>query len=477
MVRYFRSLFVISLLIVGLLGILFVSAVISNDRDSDGFSDAIEQYVGTNPNLSCGINAWPPDFNNNNITSLSDVLMFIPSFNSIDGQQNYNRRFDLNTDGKVTLQDVLRMQLYFNHKCSDFVGCFNGVKDGSESYIDCGGTCPTKCNAGNTCNANSDCVSGLNCQNGYCTSPQSCTDSDGGTNLDLKGIVNVSNSTGSVILYDSCYSYNSINERYCNGFQAVTIAGAGCSMGKNCIDGACSIPTSCTDTDAGINYNQLGTVTISNSNGANTFTDKCSGESTTLQEYSCSSGVAALTWYTCPSGNACVNGACVTQSNFTSCSDSDGGQNTNVRGTVNTTNSTGNFTFTDVCNSSSTVREYYCDTSGNNSAEYTIWNCNLGYTCSNGACIASQQNSSCTDSDGGINAGLNGTLYFVNAQGGGKLYYDTCGNVTNGLPNTTLIEYYCNGSTGFGTVNISCTSGFPQGKCYALNPWSGANCI
>ena len=40
------------------------------------------------------------NFNNNNITSLSDVLMFIPTFDSVDGQPKYNFRFDLNMDGK-----------------------------------------------------------------------------------------------------------------------------------------------------------------------------------------------------------------------------------------------------------------------------------------------------------------------------------------------------------------------------------------
>ncbi len=38
--------------------------------------------------------------------------------------------------------------------------CLNGVRDGSESDVDCGGTCPTKCAAGMSCGTDADCASG-----------------------------------------------------------------------------------------------------------------------------------------------------------------------------------------------------------------------------------------------------------------------------------------------------------------------------
>ena len=43
------------------------------DADGDGFSDAIEAHVGTNPNDGCGANAWPPDINNDTFVDFSDI--------------------------------------------------------------------------------------------------------------------------------------------------------------------------------------------------------------------------------------------------------------------------------------------------------------------------------------------------------------------------------------------------------------------
>lgn len=45
--------------------------------------------------------------------------------------------------------------------------CADGVKDGTESDVDCGGTCTTKCSAGKTCAVNTDCASN-NCLAGMC---------------------------------------------------------------------------------------------------------------------------------------------------------------------------------------------------------------------------------------------------------------------------------------------------------------------
>jgi len=49
--------------------------------------------------------------------------------------------------------------------------CSDGVKNGQESDIDCGGSCPAKCNAGKKCSVDTD------CQSGACigTTPKTCT--------------------------------------------------------------------------------------------------------------------------------------------------------------------------------------------------------------------------------------------------------------------------------------------------------------
>ncbi len=48
--------------------------------------------------------------------------------------------------------------------------CVDGIKNGAETDVDCGGNVCSACNLGRTCSINTDCVSGLTCFNGVCTS-------------------------------------------------------------------------------------------------------------------------------------------------------------------------------------------------------------------------------------------------------------------------------------------------------------------
>ncbi|GEM_PF-4682349 len=52
--------------------------------------------------------------------------------------------------------------------------CGNGVKDGEETDIDCGGSCGSTCTTGKACEANNDCTD-LFCSEGRCRTP-TCTD-------------------------------------------------------------------------------------------------------------------------------------------------------------------------------------------------------------------------------------------------------------------------------------------------------------
>ncbi|MBL8951862.1 MAG: peptidase, partial [Myxococcaceae bacterium] len=45
--------------------------------------------------------------------------------------------------------------------------CSNGIEDGTESDIDCGGSCPTKCGLHRACAVGADCTSGT-CTLGVC---------------------------------------------------------------------------------------------------------------------------------------------------------------------------------------------------------------------------------------------------------------------------------------------------------------------
>jgi hypothetical protein len=62
--------------------------------------------------------------------------------------------------------------------CGTGSACDNGAKDGTESDVDCGGSCSGKCPDGRACNAGTDCASGV-CVGAVCgqwTSPGSCSD-------------------------------------------------------------------------------------------------------------------------------------------------------------------------------------------------------------------------------------------------------------------------------------------------------------
>jgi hypothetical protein len=105
-----------------------VNVIVGNspDTDGDGFTDAIENYIGTDPNLACGPSAWPPDFDDNQTVNLLDVLEFKPHYGSSvqnpdpngDGIIDYDPRYDLNADGSIDLLDLLPLKPSFKTSCA-----------------------------------------------------------------------------------------------------------------------------------------------------------------------------------------------------------------------------------------------------------------------------------------------------------------------------------------------------------------------
>jgi len=149
--------------------------------------------------------------------------------------------------------------------------CSNGLKDGTETDVDCGGSCP-KCANGKNCNIGSDCQSGV-CVGGVCHVP-SCTDGikDGSeTDVDCGGAS-------------------------CPG----CAVGKNCNIGSDCQSGFCAYgvcqATSCTD---GVK------------DGTETDVD-CGGSCTTK----CAVGKYCNIGGDCQSG-FCANGVC----QATSCTD------------------------------------------------------------------------------------------------------------------------------------------------------------
>lgn len=98
------------------------NTTISGDIDNDGFANALEASIGTNPLKSCSlpgnVNAWPPDVNNDGIVNLSDVIIIQGKSGTKVGDANYNKRYDLNADGVIDINDLNIAKNSYMKKCT-----------------------------------------------------------------------------------------------------------------------------------------------------------------------------------------------------------------------------------------------------------------------------------------------------------------------------------------------------------------------
>lgn len=177
------------------------------------------------------------------------------------------------------------------------------------------------------------------CKDGACTgtSMETCTDSDGGVNKEVKGKTVDTTYTGS----DYCKTMNLLVENSCENGKLTST-----EIPCTCTDGVCTGPAgpSCAETDGGIHKEMKGSTT----DRFGTATDYCESPYS-LFEYNCSSGGSTVgSTHTC----ACSNGACT----GAACTDTDGGINGNAKGTV--TSQYG--AQTDYCNSSTILAEMSC---------------------------------------------------------------------------------------------------------------------
>ena len=256
-----------------------------------------------------------------------------------------------------------------------------------------------------------------------------CIDTDGGINDYVKGTVTYYGKKYT----DGCSHYFSkvITEYYCDNGRVKSETHS-CPPDYTCQDGVCkSVPTppTCIDTDGGENYYVKGTVTY---NGKK-YTDECDPRYThcirsrvksgggsvdghasmpyticgAVKEYYCENGAVKSKTRICGSCHRCQDGACsgVSVCNHNgicegyygenscvcpsdcskepSCTDSDGGKNYYVKGTVTFESNDGSKTYTDECSSSSNLMEFYCKNKIVQSQQIT---CPSGYTCQDGAC-------------------------------------------------------------------------------------------
>jgi glucose/arabinose dehydrogenase len=100
----------------------------NDDADCDGWSRVREDFTGTDPLDRCmnmaGANnepppdAWPPDFNDDQLVNGSDWLSFNNKFASRPPGPPYDVRWDLNMNGLINGADILHLNAYFAKRCT-----------------------------------------------------------------------------------------------------------------------------------------------------------------------------------------------------------------------------------------------------------------------------------------------------------------------------------------------------------------------
>ncbi len=221
---------------------------------------------------------------------------------------------------------------------------------------------------------------------------------------------------------------------------------AGCTSQKADLSGA-ALVQACADTDGG---NIVGTKGTTTAAGVSR-TDACTAAGL-LTEYYCSNNKLTSIAGKCPAGQTCQNGAC----GRVTCSDSDGGINSNVRGEVSTSFNGGApvRAGVDACNDGTSVTEQYCN---GNARASSIISCGAGNVCENGACVAAPIQ--CVDSDNGANLAVAGTVTVGNV-----VSRDAC------VPNIPRVvnEFTCVNNAARATT-IPCAAGFAcsNGACIA----------
>jgi len=88
------------------------------DNDVDGFFNPTETFIGTDPDLACGVGAWPPDVNDSTGVDIFDIPPLKASFGSSWPEAAYSPRVDFNGSNNVNIADVGIFKRFFLLSCS-----------------------------------------------------------------------------------------------------------------------------------------------------------------------------------------------------------------------------------------------------------------------------------------------------------------------------------------------------------------------
>ncbi len=330
------------------------------------------------------------------------------------------------------------------------------------------------------------------CSGGQGIFPSSrCTDSDGGLTYDVAGVTTVTDSGVKTTYSDYCRTNKVVGEYFCvsdNHYSA--LSSYTCSDDSICTNGACvtapvfvpavvpvPVPVSnvkideCTDTDGGINFNLAGSTYIKFSSGQvlQGYTDTCYPDGSILEGYCVDKLTFGSEKAVCPSGTVCDRGVCKVSQVGVGCvgagcapvpsSCVDSGNDLYVVGSVSVVNSSGSYLIADSCDVFGYLNEVICTPT--NKGSYALYECPQGYSCSNGACLASPvlpvsnvKVDECTDTDGGIDYAQAGSTY-IHYSTGLTLhgFTDSC------YPDGSISEGYCVDKLSFGSQKGVCPSG------------------
>jgi hypothetical protein len=95
-----------------------------DDGDGDGFTDAVELYIGTDryddcPDVVGSHDAWPPDIDMDRyVSAVGDLLNFSGRIGAVPGDPEWWHRLDVNADGVITVVgDVLPCADWYGESC------------------------------------------------------------------------------------------------------------------------------------------------------------------------------------------------------------------------------------------------------------------------------------------------------------------------------------------------------------------------
>ena len=106
-------------------GLVNVRSLVNSsvDSDGDGFTNAEEDYIGTDPLDACtdepgDADAWPPDTYIDTRVNIFDLMEIVPHLPSALGDPKYDSRVDMNVDGRISIFDIMALVPFLGTQCS-----------------------------------------------------------------------------------------------------------------------------------------------------------------------------------------------------------------------------------------------------------------------------------------------------------------------------------------------------------------------